>query len=52
MQGKAEDVLASPCGKQLLGQVDLIFTSPPFPLNRKKKYGLKQALQGHSQGQG
>jgi DNA modification methylase len=24
------------------GQVDLIFTSPPFPLNRKKKYGNLQ----------
>src|SRR5205807_8009530 len=24
------------------GRVDLIFTSPPFPLNRKKKYGNKK----------
>src|SRR5438874_1259870 len=25
--------------KGLRGQVQLVFTSPPFPLNRKKKYG-------------
>jgi len=25
--------------KGLTGQVQLVFTSPPFPLNRKKKYG-------------
>ncbi len=39
-QGLAEEVLAS----ELLlyrGKVDLILTSPPFPLNRKKKYGNK-----------
>lgn len=37
--GKAEDVLASKMGEQLKKQVDLIFTSPPFPLNTKKRYG-------------
>ncbi len=36
--GRAEDVLASHPANKFLGQVDLIFTSPPFPLNRKKKY--------------
>jgi len=39
-QGLAEDILAS----ELLayrGKVDLVLTSPPFPLNRKKKYGNK-----------
>jgi len=36
--GRAEDVLASGSTKHLRSQVDLIFTSPPFPLNRKKKY--------------
>jgi len=41
-QGKAEDVLTSPLTKKYLGKVDLIFTSPPFPLNRKKKYGNLQ----------
>lgn len=41
--GKAEDVLQSPAyTEDLEGQVDLIFTSPPFPLNRKKRYGNKQ----------
>lgn len=25
--------------KQLCGNVNLVFTSPPFPLNRKKRYG-------------
>ena len=43
MLGKAEDVLrSSPYAEQLAQQVDLIFTSPPFPLNRKKRYGNEQ----------
>lgn len=29
-------------GKKLKGKVQLILTSPPFPLNNKKKYGNKQ----------
>lgn len=37
--GKSEDVLAALDSKDLHGGVDLIFTSPPFPLNKKKKYG-------------
>lgn len=38
--GKAEDVLLSPAyAEDLERKVDLIFTSPPFPLNRKKRYG-------------
>ena len=41
--GMAEDVLVSPENtKYLEGKVDLIFTSPPFPLNRKKRYGNEQ----------
>ena len=41
--GKAEDVLlSSEFSLVLADQVDLIFTSPPFPLNRKKRYGNKQ----------
>ena len=41
--GKAEDVLLSTEFSLVLAdQVDLIFTSPPFPLNRKKRYGNKQ----------
>jgi site-specific DNA-methyltransferase (cytosine-N4-specific) len=37
--GKSEEVLAGAAGKELRGKVQLVFTSPPFPLNRKKKYG-------------
>ena len=37
--GKAEDVLASPRLDSWRGRVQLVFTSPPFPLVRKKKYG-------------
>jgi hypothetical protein len=39
--GSSENVLArSIC--HLKGEIKLIFTSPPFPLNRKKKYGNLQ----------
>ncbi len=41
-QGKAETVLESDLAKPYLGKVQLIFTSPPFPLNQKKKYGNMQ----------
>ncbi len=42
-QGLAEDVLASESlERQYRGQIDLIFTSPPYPLNNKKKYGNLQ----------
>lgn len=34
-----EQLLNSHHGDDLRGRVNLIFTSPPFPLNRKKKYG-------------
>ena len=37
--GLAEDVLELPEVRRLRGRVKLVFTSPPFPLNRKKKYG-------------
>lgn len=36
---KAEEALGSAAMAQYRGQVQLIFTSPPFPLNRKKSYG-------------
>ena len=36
--GKCEDVLRA-FKSQLKGKVQLILTSPPFPLNRKKRYG-------------
>ena len=37
--GAAEAVLASDLLKPYRGKAQLIFTSPPFPLNRKKAYG-------------
>ncbi len=41
--GLAEDVLLSPkFRRRYRGKFQLIFTSPPFPLNRKKKYGNLQ----------
>jgi DNA modification methylase len=36
-----ESFLDSAAGQKARGTVQLIFTSPPFPLNRKKKYGNK-----------
>lgn len=36
--GRIEDALKTSLA-EYEGKVDLIFTSPPFPLNRKKKYG-------------
>lgn len=41
-QGTAEEVFQSELAKKYQHSVDLIFTSPPFPLNRKKKYGNLQ----------
>jgi DNA modification methylase len=38
-RGFAEDVLRSVLTKKYRTKVQLILTSPPFPLNRKKKYG-------------
>jgi len=37
--GDSIDVLRSNTLNELKGKIKLIFTSPPFPLNRKKKYG-------------
>lgn len=42
IQGTAEAALASPLLERYKGKVQLIFTSPPFPLNRKKQYGNQQ----------
>lgn len=39
LNGRVEDFLASPKAMPYEGKVQLIFTSPPFPLNRKKRYG-------------
>jgi DNA modification methylase len=41
-QGMAEEIISSADFIKLHGKVNLIFTSPPFPLNRKKKYGNLQ----------
>ena len=38
-RGTIEDCLASTALSHLGGSVDLLLTSPPFPLNRKKQYG-------------
>lgn len=38
LRGHAEEVLKSSLADSFRAKVDLIFTSPPFPLNRKKKY--------------
>lgn len=41
--GKVEDVLGSKkFSSKYKGKINLIFTSPPFPLNKKKKYGNRQ----------
>lgn len=37
--GKIEDALESPLVARVRGKVKLLFTSPPFPLVTKKKYG-------------
>ncbi len=37
--GDSEKVLKSEVGDNLINKVQLIFTSPPFPLNTKKRYG-------------
>lgn len=37
--GRIEDALASPTFEALKGTINLIVTSPPFPLVRKKHYG-------------
>lgn len=38
-EGTIETFLASSLGRALQGDVQMVFTSPPFPLNRKKRYG-------------
>ena len=37
--GDSNTLSNSPTGENLRGKVQLIFTSPPFPLNNKKSYG-------------
>jgi DNA modification methylase len=38
-RAKIEQFLESRFARQIRGKVQLVFTSPPFPLNRKKRYG-------------
>jgi DNA modification methylase len=45
VNGRSEEALAAPWTRRLKGQVQLVFTSPPFPLNRKKRYGNKQGAE-------
>ena len=40
--GRAEDALMSDFVQRHKGRIQLVFTSPPFPLNHKKKYGNLQ----------
>lgn len=40
--GDSIELLSNSMKTQLKGKVDLIITSPPFPLNRKKKYDNKK----------
>jgi site-specific DNA-methyltransferase (cytosine-N4-specific) len=40
--GDCEGLLTGRLGTSLQGKVQLLFTSPPFALNRKKKYGNLQ----------
>lgn len=37
--GKSDEALQERWAERFKGQVQLVFTSPPFPLNRKKRYG-------------
>lgn len=41
-ESKIEDFLDHAEGRNLKGKVDLIFTSPPYPLVKEKKYGNKK----------
>jgi site-specific DNA-methyltransferase (cytosine-N4-specific) len=40
--GDSASILRDSALERFVGQIDLIFTSPPFPLNAKKKYGNEQ----------
>jgi DNA modification methylase len=39
LHGKSDELLEDGSLARFEGKVNLIFTSPPFPLNRKKRYG-------------
>lgn len=39
LHGKSDELLTDGSLSRFEGKINLIFTSPPFPLNRKKRYG-------------
>jgi site-specific DNA-methyltransferase (cytosine-N4-specific) len=39
LHGLSDQLLRTDVLQRYRGEVDLVFTSPPFPLNRKKRYG-------------
>ena len=39
---KSDELLSETTLARFEGKGDLIFTSPPFPLNRKKRYGIEK----------
>ena len=41
VHGLSDEILKSGSLERFEGRVNLVFTSPPFPLNRKKRYGNK-----------
>jgi hypothetical protein len=43
--GDSVEMLRSDLGQELRGRVQLILTSPPFPLNNKKSYGNLEGAQ-------
>lgn len=45
IHGTAEQILDSALASQLAGSVQLIFTSPPYPLRTKKRYGNRTGQQ-------
>jgi len=40
--GDSTKLLSGDLKRELIGKINLILTSPPFPLNQKKKYGNRQ----------
>ncbi|MHA1882229.1 MAG: DNA-methyltransferase [Candidatus Thorarchaeota archaeon] len=43
--GDSATILNTEIGREVGGKVDLLFTSPPFPLNRRKSYGNKTGVE-------
>src|SRR5258708_6206872 len=41
-RSSVEEFLSSPVADAVRGEIQLIFTSPPFPLNEKTRYGNLQ----------